>query len=64
MSSFEDSWNINDLVLFGLTWFYGISTFVDYLMPNPFLHIWTIPFETIPLSLSTQFKCKKQLYFK
>ena len=21
-----------------LVWFYGISTFVGYLMPNPFLH--------------------------
>ena len=23
--------------LFGLVWFYGISTFVGYLTPNPFL---------------------------
>ena len=23
--------------MFGLVWFYGISTFVGYLMPNPFL---------------------------
>ena len=26
-------------VLFGLVWFYGISTIVGYLMPNPFLYI-------------------------
>ena len=25
-----------DLVWFGLVWFYGISTIVGYLMPNPF----------------------------
>ena len=25
------------LILFGLVWFYGISTIVGYLMPNPFL---------------------------
>ena len=27
------------LVWFGLVWFYGISTLVGYLMPNPFLYI-------------------------
>ena len=27
--------NIYDLVWFGLVWFYGISTIVGYLMPNP-----------------------------
>ena len=26
---------MKDLVWFGLVWFYGISTSVDYLMPNP-----------------------------
>ena len=25
--------------VFGLVWFYGISTIVGYLMPNPFLNI-------------------------
>ena len=30
------------LVLFG-----GISAIVDYLMPNPFLYIWTVLFQTI-----------------
>ena len=36
--------SINQLQLreeedFGLVWFYGISTIVCYLMPNPFLNI-------------------------
>ena len=25
-------------------WVYGISTFVGYLMPNPFLYKWTVLF--------------------
>ena len=25
---------------FSLVWFYGISTIVGYLMPNPFLYIY------------------------
>ena len=29
----------SDLEWFGLVWFYGISTMVGYLMPNPFLFI-------------------------
>ena len=47
--------------LFG---FYGISTFVDYLMPNSFLYIWTVLFQTIQFSISTQFSCQKHFYFK
>ena len=43
---------------FGLPWFYGISTFVGYLMPNPFLYIYTVLFQTI------QFSIQKQFYFK
>ena len=43
--------------LFGL---YGISTFVGYLMPNPFLYKSTILFQII----STQFNSQKHLYFK
>ena len=27
------------IMLFSLVWFYGISTIVGYLMPNPFLYI-------------------------
>ena len=30
---------INSFVWFCLVWFYGISTFVGYLIPNPFLYI-------------------------
>ena len=56
--------------------FYGISTFVGYLMPNPFyvnnlfylkqvkqLYV-TILFQKIQLSISTQFKCKYGLIVK
>ena len=47
-----------------LIWLYSISTIVDYLMSNPFLCIWILLFQTIQFSLSTQFKCQKQFYFK
>ena len=33
--------------IFCLFGFYGISTFVSYLMPNPFLYKWTVLFQTI-----------------
>ena len=49
---------------FGLFWFYGISIIVGYLMPNPFLWIQTVRFQTIQFSISTQFKCQKHIYFK
>ena len=39
----------------GLVWFYGTLTIVGYVMPNPFLYIWTILFQTIQLSISTKF---------
>ena len=32
-------------------------------MPNPFLYILTVLFQTIQISLSTQFKYEKQFYF-
>ena len=56
--------------------FYGISTVVGYLIPNPILYKQlvlfqtiqfsvntvsmskTVPFQAIPFSISTQFKCK------
>ena len=44
--------------LFG---FYGISTFVGYLMPNPFLFKKIVPFQ---FTISTQFNCQKHFYFK
>ena len=52
----------DDNILF--VWVYGISTFVGYLMPNPFLYKWTILFQTIQFNLSTQFNCQKHSYFK
>ena len=36
--------------LFG---FCGVSTFVDYLTPNPFLNKWTVLFQTIQFSIIT-----------
>ena len=44
-----------DLVWFGLVWFYGTSSIVVYLIPNPFSHILTVLFQTIPFSISTHF---------
>ena len=52
--------------ILGLVWFvgfYGISTFVGYLMPNPFL-CKSVLFQTIQFSISTQFNCQKHFYFK
>ena len=43
---------------------YGISTFVGYLMPNPFLYKQLVLFQTIQFSMSTQFNCQKHFYFK
>ena len=52
---------------FGLVWFvgfYGISALVSYLMPNPFLCKYSILFQTIQFSISTQFNCQKHFHFK
>ena len=43
-------WNIKSLV-----WFYGISTIIGYLMPNPFLYIQTVLFQAVQFSIRTQF---------
>ena len=43
------------LVWFGFVGFYGISTIVGYLMPNSFLFVYTVLFQTIQFSISTQF---------
>ena len=40
-----------DVDLVWLVWFYGISTYIGHLTPNPF-------------SISTQFNCQKHFYFK
>ena len=37
---------------------YSISTFVGYLMPNPFLYKEAVLFPTIQFSMSTQFNCQ------
>ena len=50
-------------VSFGLIWFYGIIKTVSYLMPNTFLYIKTVLFQTIQFKKSTQFECQKQFYF-
>ena len=47
--------------LFG---FYGVSTFVGYLMPNPFLYKLTVLFQTIQFRISTQFNYQEHLNFK
>ena len=39
---------------FGFVLFYGISTIVSYLMPNPFLYIKTVLFQTVQCSISMQ----------
>ena len=44
--------------------FYGISTFVGYLMANPFLCKQSVLFKTIQFSMSTQFNFQKYFYFK
>ena len=44
--------------------FYSISTFVGYLMPNPFSCKKTDLFQTIQFSISTQFSCKKSFLFQ
>ena len=38
--------------------FYGISTFIVYLTPNPFLCKLSVLFQTIQFSMSTQFNCQ------
>ena len=52
------------MVWFGLVGFYGISTFIGYLTPNPFLCKYSILFQTIQFTISTQFNCQKHFYFK
>ena len=52
---------------FSLVWFvgfYGISTPVGYLTPNPFLCKWSVLLKTIQFSIGTQFNCQKHFHFK
>ena len=48
---------LKQLYDFMFGWVYGISTFVGYLMPNPFLYK-SVLFQTIQFSISTQFTCQ------
>ena len=48
--------------MLGLFGFYGISTIVGHLMPNPFLYIKTVLFQTVQFSINTQFKCEQVLF--
>ena len=54
--------NCNNKYLICLFGFYGISTFVSYLMSNPLLY--KVLFQTIQFSMSTQFNCKKTFLFQ
>ena len=56
----KTDWEVN----FGWLGFYGISSFVGYLTPNPFLCKWSVLFQTIQFSISMQFKCKYSLIVK
>ena len=51
-----------DLVWF--VWFYGISTFVGYLTPNPFLCKLSVLLKTFKFSISKQFNCQKHFHFQ
>ena len=44
--------------------FYGISTFVGYLMPNPFLSKWSVLFQTIQFIMSAHLNCQKTFLFQ
>ena len=55
--------SITTEVRFGLIWFYGTSTIVGYLMPNLFLYIITVLFQTIQFSINIIF-IYTQFYFK
>ena len=49
-------------IWFGLVWFDVISTIVGYLMPNSFLYIKTVLFQTIQFCISTQFRSTWLMY--
>ena len=55
---------LDETLLVCLFGFYCISTFVGYLMPNPFLYKLTVLFKIIPFSISAQFNCQKHFNFK
>ena len=47
-----------------LVGFYGMSTFVGYLILNSFLCKSSVLFQTIQFSMSIQFNHQKHFYFK
>ena len=47
--------------LFG---FYVISTFVGYLVANPYLYKLSVLFQTIQISTNTQFNCPQKIIFQ
>ena len=53
----------NFIFLFLFFVFYNISTFVGYLIPNPF-YTNKVLFHVIQFSISTRFNCQKHFYFK
>ena len=57
-------WSVGWLVEGLVGWLYGISTFVGYLTPNPFLCKKSALFQTNQFSMSTQFNLQKRFYFK
>ena len=62
--------NVSEIIFFFfhqvdlLVGFYGISTFVGYLMPNLLLYKESVLFQTIQIFMSSQFNCQKHFYFK
>ena len=46
---------ISNFLLAGLFWFYGMSTIIGYLTPNPFLFKQIVQVQTIQFSMNTQF---------
>ena len=63
MHIFRPSWLVYWLVGW-LVGFHGISTFVGYLMPDPFLYKHSVLLQTIQFSLSTEFNCQKTFLFQ
>ena len=45
-------------------WAYGISTFMGYLMTNPFLYEKPVLLQMIQFSIGTEFYSQKHFYFK
>ena len=72
---YRDKWweSVREIRVGSATWwwrlvgwlgFYGISTFIGSLTPNPFLCKYSVLFQTIYFRMSTQFNCQKHFYFK